>query len=160
MLDNLIVLAPEIESVTDFTDIRKRENRDNHRKVAGLFGLEFLGFGVTRVAFRLGDYVVKLGSPHHNGKEWGVWTRYSASQAATVLTPCYHKSDSGVTIIQKYAGSTVANAIRKGKLTNRKADELRDHIVHVLSSEGVRYFDLHNGNISADGLVLDYGHFG
>lgn len=159
MLENLIAITPIIDNVVDFSFISNRENRRLHRRIEREFGLQCLGFGVTRVAFRLGDYVLKLGSPRHNEAEWGVWSRYSASQAATVLTPCYHISEHKTAIIQKFAGETASSKIASGEFSYEKLDTLRERIIRVLSDEGVDFADLHPGNISVDGLVLDYGHF-
>lgn len=160
MLENVIAIADKLSEVCDWGSYHERDSRQRRERVAKEYGLEFLGSGISRAAFRIGNHVIKLGGRGYNETEHKVWKRCRLSPAAELLVATLHISANGLAVVQDYGGVTLdKHEELTGENKYDKAREVADKINEALKETGVRWCDLHTGNIGSTGKVFDYGHF-
>lgn len=164
MLENVVTIANALVEGYDWSDYHERRSRSRQREVRKGFGAEYLGAGLTRAAFRVGDYVIKLGVPSYNRTEWDVWQRVSPSPFKEVLCAVYHITPCGQAIVQEYGGEPLeawekANGYSRDVEVETALERMDNLLERALKGTPYRAVDLHDGNITATGRVFDFGHF-
>lgn len=165
-------LAHFVEAVIDRFYDKWNPARGQHtrvfRRLANRYGVEFLGCGIHRVVFRHGDLVYKV--PHNskgidaNLRELKVWE--TADHGVRGYLAASHEVVAGV-LVAEYAGSSVHSMMSDSSneewaRINTIAENVRTDISSILENllrtlwKGGAHVDLHAGNISVEGLVLDY----
>ena len=120
-----------------------------------------LGFGSTRVALLDGDTVIKVCAPwtsYANINEYETWRLVRNTPYARHLVPVLSISVRGNVLRMPYAGKVLTSLDYEAR--HEVLTRLSRALSKMKSSGVIRRSvveDLHTGNITADGRLLDYG---
>lgn len=141
-----------------------RYSQEEFEKIAEKVRGVFLGAGCTRVAFKVGDVVIKFaysGVVSDNRNEFDFWHTYKDSEIGQYIAKVIDIADDLSYITQEYCGETLGASVSDLPIRERVAKTVA--IVNdaraVFEDAGVTPKDLHMSNISASGKVFDYAWF-